>query len=1107
MRTGVRAGKFTAAWSYTTVDPRPLFITIWDPMAIAYVHIARVLDRARRRQGWIVLGTAAAGGLSVVLALFLAGAALLGAGVGGAGASAIRHGTLAAAALAGVCALAWAAVALMRRASSPASVARRVGASAPELKSDLLSSVELEEDYDEVRRSGRYSVALVDAHIAGTAERARGLDLRRAIPSRPATLAATLLGGVVIVNLLALAAAPRVLGTGWQRLAGVGGAGPVRRAEPITGDVEVSYVYPAYMKRPPRTLSGTGGDVSAPKGTEVKLRARADRPVERAEIAIERSTVRPSTTGSPSEPYAQGERKPGSEPGPAHPERSEAESKGERPATRTYQLEVSGGRDLTARFTVEDGGAYRFRFLKGKRLVAEGPAAAIILEPDAFPEIRITAPGDEIEVAANARPRIEWTASDDYGLTALTLVTRPPEGEERRTLLRDLGGSRRESGIHELDLAPYRLAEGERLSYWLEVADGDVVSGPKKSASSPHTVKVYSQAEHHRAALMKAQALWEDMVKLLGDHLDFFDGAPIWTDERVLAAQALDGRAQTLHEGLRSAARELKKDRSAPRQLPAALANVGASLRAIERDLSLLRITLARMLRFRLGSQGGLVERVAELDGKLDRELEKDVLYLEEFFDRQRAEDLLQAAKDLAARRRDLAAVLEQYRKAPSEQAKKELLAQVARMKSRMQDMLRRMAELAKGINDEHMNQEALAELAKSKDAMGGLDEIEKLLAKGDVEGAMKALDQLGNAMQEMLASLERTAGRPGEKNAALMKDMLAFKKELEEVQATQEQVARATEQVKGAYQKRLGEKMKQLDRGAEKLRALAEQARRELGKAEPGVSLRSEDDFAQARDRLSDLEKALAARDLDAALETSRRALPPLQRFAMGLADDASMSERYRPLRSKDPQTLREAQRHASGALPPARQVRDELEQMFPDPKSVLGEQDRQRLGELAQEQGKLQQRAGELRQKLSDLAQRAPVFSPESQDLLAGSQGHMQKAEGELGQKNPQRGHGEQRQALDDLSRFKRGLDEMAKNSKPGAGSGGGFPFPFGEEQGSREGDGSDPSQDKVEIPGADAYKVPDEFRKDLLEAMKQGAPEPYQGEVKRYYEELVK
>ena len=46
-----------------------------------------------------------------------------------------------------------------------------------------------------------------------------------------------------------------------------------------------------------------------------------------------------------------------------------------------------------------------------------------------------------------------------------------------------------------------------------------------------------------------------------------------------------------------------------------------------------------------------------------------------------------------------------------------------------------------------------------------------------------------------------------------------------------------------------------------------------------------------------------------------------------------------------------------------------------------------------------------------------------------------------------------------------------------------------------------------EKVEIPQADASKAREEFRRDLLEAMKQGTPEPYQGEVKRYYEELVK
>ncbi len=1047
-------------------------------MAIAYSDIARVLDGARRRQGWIVLATALGCGLAGVLACLLVGVSLLGAGVGPT--AALRQATLAVASISSVIALAWAAVALMRRASTPLAVARSVGRTTPELKSDLLSSVELEEEYEDIRCSGRYSVALVDAHVARTAQRALGLDLAKVVPSVPARRAAGLLAAAAFVNLAALAAAPRTLGAGWQRLVGAAGPAPVRQAEPITGDIEITYLYPAYMKREPKTLSGTGGEITAPKGTEVRLRTRADRPVESAEIAIEVSAAQPPA--------------PTAAPGPGKEAR----------AAKTYRLEVKSGRELSGGFEVEEGGAYRFRFTKGKKIVAEGPPLPIAVEPDAFPEVRITSPAQEIEVDAKARVRVEWNASDDVGLADLALVTKPPQGEERRAVLRSLGGTRRESGMLDLDLAPFRLAEGERLLYWLEVTDGDAISGPKRAASATHTVKVYSEADHRRAALARAQALWEELVRLLGDRLDFFDGSPGWTPERVLQAQALDGRARGLHEDMRAAGSELRRGRAAPRELAAALANVAGALKPLEQNLSALRLTLSRMLRFQQLGGSPLLARVADLDGQLDRELEKDALYLEELFDKERADDLVRVAKDLAARRRDLASLLEKYRQAPTEQGKKELLAEVARMRGRMQEMMRRMAELAKGIDDEHMNQEALAELARSKDALGGLDEVEKMLARGDLEGAMKALDQLGNTMQQMLASLERTAGMPGQKNAELMKDMLAFKKQLEEVQAEQERVAGETEQVKGDYRKRLAERLKQLEATAKKLQGLAAEARKEIGKAEKGVGFRSEEDYAQSRDRLADLEKALEGRDFDAALETSRRALPPMQRLATGLADDAAIAERYRQLQSKDPRDLREAQRHAAGALDPARKVKDALEQMFPDPRSVLGEKEQRRLGELAQRQGELERSAGELRQKLAELAQKAPVFPPQAQEMLGGSQGHMQRAQWELAQRNPQRGHGEQRQALDDLARFKRGLDEMAKNSQQG---GGGFPFPFGEEQGGRQGEGMDQSQEKVEIPGADAYRVPDEFRKDLLEAMKQGAPDAYKGEVQRYYEELVK
>ena len=44
------------------------------------------------------------------------------------------------------------------------------------------------------------------------------------------------------------------------------------------------------------------------------------------------------------------------------------------------------------------------------------------------------------------------------------------------------------------------------------------------------------------------------------------------------------------------------------------------------------------------------------------------------------------------------------------------------------------------------------------------------------------------------------------------------------------------------------------------------------------------------------------------------------------------------------------------------------------------------------------------------------------------------------------------------------------------------------------------------RAENPNDKGIPIP-EFRKELLDAMKQGAPERYRSEVQRYYEELVK
>ncbi|HEY6098959.1 MAG TPA: hypothetical protein VIW03_05990, partial [Anaeromyxobacter sp.] len=534
-------------------------------------------------------------------------------------------------------------------------------------------------------------------------------------------------------------------------------------ADPITGDIELTYHYPAYMRREPRTLSGTGGEIRAPKGTEVVLRTRSDRDVKAAEIAVEYAD-RPSTgpgrteEGPPARPPAGPGRAEGgqaarrstgsgrAEGGPGRTEREPARPGGKRSVraepveardgkagpVKRFALAVQSARDLSGRLLVEDGGSYRFRFLDGRgKLVAEGPPIPMTLEADAAPEARITHPDRDVEVDAGAIVRIDWQAEDDVGLGEVALVVKPPDGQERRRVLAKPDGARRDGGTHDLDLRPEKLSEGDRLLYWIEAVDGDVVSGPKTGVSQTHSVKIYSEAEHRREALEKARQVFEEMVSLLADRLDTFAQGPVDTADRLVIAQQLDTRTRFLHERMREAARELRRDKAGPREVALAFDNVAGLLRSAEQRVTAARGAVGQAYRIRSTPDRTLVGTMRIADANLDVQLENGVLYLEKLLDKQRAEDLVRLAKDLAAKRRDLADLMAKFRASPTEEAKKELLARISRMKERVKELLARMSEMSRGFNDEHMNEEALAELQRSQDLGADLDQIEQMLAKG----------------------------------------------------------------------------------------------------------------------------------------------------------------------------------------------------------------------------------------------------------------------------------------------------------------------------------------------------------------------------------------
>ena len=419
-----------------------------------------------------------------------------------------------------------------------------------------------------------------------------------------------------------------------------------------------------------------------------------------------------------------------------------------------------------------------------------------------------------------------------------------------------------------------------------------------------------------------------------------------------------------------------------------------------------------------------------------------------------------------------------------------------------MEELARRMAELQKSIRDEHYNLEALKEMARQQDMQGGLDDIEKLLKEGKTEEALARLQQLQAQMSELQKRLDENAeSMGGRANPELVKRYREFSDALKNTTEEQRQLAEQTKAVRDRYRDQMRQRMKQAAAGLkEQLQKKADQVAQDYQRVGPNdLSPRADGPLEQAKSELDNLRSALKSEDFDLAAEAAQRAVRQSEELARAGEQQRALDEAY-----QNPPDVREKSRRLAQRLEKdaesVRDIRKKLDQLFPPLSSQLGQADKQKLQELSQGQRKLGQRAQDLQQKMRQLEQMAPLFGEQGEEALQQISDRMAGATERLEGKDPQRGYGEQKAALDSLEQ----LQQSMQQSQRGGGRGG-LPLPLlagGEQEG-----GNEVSRQKVEVPDADPNGAPREFRKDLLDAMKQGTPERYRDQVKRYYEELVK
>src|SRR5262249_35521581 len=333
--------------------------------------------------------------------------------------------------------------------------------------SELLSSVELSREDPAGASTGLLSLL----HLRAAAS-ARKLDLSRVLPGSSLRVPLGVLVASAMVWMLVATFAPRYTSRGVLRLlSGDSGAPPVELS-PIAGDLAITYLYPAYTGLPPRTEEGTAGDLRAPRATEVRITARADRDLSQAFAVVNGAAVKLGATW------------------PGH-------------------------RRLAGSFQLAQAGQWSLRFADARgRTLAEGPARPIEIVADQAPQVTIDAPKQAVlEVDPNGQVQVGWSAADDYGLTQVSLVWQRAGGKEERVALQaPASPAKRRRGAYTWELSPLRLRPGDRVSYHLEAKDNDAVDGPQRGVSATQAIKVFSAAEHTRESLIRAQALWERLV-------------------------------------------------------------------------------------------------------------------------------------------------------------------------------------------------------------------------------------------------------------------------------------------------------------------------------------------------------------------------------------------------------------------------------------------------------------------------------------------------------------------------------------------------------------------------------------------------------------------
>jgi hypothetical protein len=246
---------------------------------------------------------------------------------------------------------------------------------------------------------------------------------------------------------------------------------------PIISNFDVTVIPPAYS-RLPELIQKDNGNISALPGSKIKMNLNSSLELLKANLLFSDSTIKEMGVRSTK----------------ANIEFSMAKE-------INYQIQITDIQNNTNSNPIE-------YFIK-----------PLVDEP---PSIEIISPNQNIKLGTDNRVSLATKIKDDYGFSKLNLNYRLSASKYRKPsdefiqIPIKISGQLNEQDIYYLwDLTFLVLAEGEVVSYYLEVFDNDNINGPKSAKTAQFTITVPSLDELFASSNTKQEEASKDLSETM----------------------------------------------------------------------------------------------------------------------------------------------------------------------------------------------------------------------------------------------------------------------------------------------------------------------------------------------------------------------------------------------------------------------------------------------------------------------------------------------------------------------------------------------------------------------------------------------------------------